>query len=169
MKKRSRRMFLRLLTVTILVLMLGFSPGSFLYDGKLWAQEEDEDEEEKDPPAEALSRAKRTLQEMGIRLADSLGRVGNVRDMQFAFSAKISDSQKALDNGFGLAEPRPTPLKNGTTLSVVIDAKGKVTFFVDSQNKLKDSKNGSTSIAIDKNAVPNAVAVSSSSFPSTIK
>jgi hypothetical protein len=168
MKNLSEMTFLRLLAVFAIVLMLGFLPGSFFSDGKLWAQEEDE-EEKTDPTDGALSRAKRTLQEMGMRLGDNLGRVGNKRDMKFAFSAKISDSQRALSKGFGLAEPRPTPVKNGTALAVVIDAKGKVTFFVNSQNILKDSKNGSTSIAIDKSAVPSAVTVSSSSFPSTIK
>ena len=162
MKKLSEMTFLGLLVVFAIVLMLGFFSGSFSSDGKLWAQEED-------PPESAVSKAKRTLQEMGMRLGDNLGRVGNKRDMQFAFSAKISDAQKALSKGFGLAEPRPTPVKNGTSLAIVIDAKGKVTFFVNSQNILKDSKNGSTSIAIDKSAVPSAVTVSSSSFPSTIK
>lgn len=162
----QRRVILGWILIGLFIAMLGILPGSFSSDGKLWAQEE---EEGTDPPDEALSKAKRTLQEMGMRLGENLGRVGNLRDMKFAFSAKISDSQKALNKGFGLAEPRPTPVKSGTSLSVVIDAKGKVTFFVDSQNKLLDNQNQSTSIALNKSTVPSEVVVSTSAFPSQIK
>ncbi len=166
MKNLEERAVLRLFVIVVLVLMTGFLSGSFSSDGKLWAQSEDEEE---DLNKNALSVAKRTLQNLGMELGDKLGRVGNVRDIKFAYSAKVSDSQKALSKGFGLAEPRPTPLKSGTTLSVVIDAKGKVTFFVDSQNKLKNSQNQSTSIAIDKAVIPSGVVVSSTSFPSVAK
>ena len=169
MKNPSETAILRLVMVMVLVLMLGILPGSFSSDGKLWAQEEEEEEEGTEPTDEALSKAKRTLQEMGMSLGNNLGRVGNVRDTRFAYSAKISDSQKALSKGFSLAEPRPTPVKSGTTLSVVIDAKGKVIFFVDSQNKLLDSQNQSTSIALNKSTVPSEVNVSTSAFPSQIK
>jgi len=166
MKNLEERTCLRPIVVIFLVLMMGFMSGSFSSDGKLWAQSEDEEE---DLNKNALSVAKRALQNLGMELGDKLGRVGNVRDMKFAYSAKISDSQKALSKGFGLAEPRPTPVKSGTSLSVVIDAKGKVTFFVDSQNMLKNSQNQSTSIAIDKAAVSSGVAVSNASFPSVVK
>jgi hypothetical protein len=165
MKNLEERAFQKLIVVIAFVLMMGFLSGSFSSDGMLWAQSEEEGE----PPPAALSVSKRTLQNLGMELGDKIGRVGNVRDMKFAYTAKISDSQKALSKGFGLAEPRPTPVKSGTTLSVVIDAKGKVTFFVDSQNKLKNSQNQSTSIAIDKAVVPSGVVVSSTSFPSVVK
>ena len=145
--------------------MLGILPGSLTSDGNLWGQEEDEPE----PSTRALSKAKRTLQEMGMSLGDNLGQVGNLRDMKFAFSVKISDSQKALSKGFGLADPRPTPVKSGTSLSIVIDTEGKVTFFVDSQNKLLDSQNQSTSIALNKSVIPSEVVVSTSAFPPAIK
>jgi hypothetical protein len=167
MKNLEERAFLRPIVVITLVLMTGFFSGSFSSDGKLWAQAQEEEEE--NLSSRVLSVAKRTLQNMGMELGGKIGRAGNVRDMKFAYAAKISDSQKALSKGFGLAEPRPTPVKSGTSLSIVIDANGKVTFFVDSQNKLKNSQNQSTSIAIDKAAVPSGVAVSSTSFPSTIK
>jgi hypothetical protein len=166
MKNLEERESLRIIVVIALILMMGFLSGSFSSDGKLWAQSEEEEEELN---KNALSVAKRTLQNLGMELGDKLGRVGNVRDMKFAYSAKISDSQRALSKGFGLAEPRPTPVKSGTTLSVVIDTKGKVTFFVDSQSKLKNSQNQSTSIAIDKAVIPSGVAVSSTSFPSAVK
>lgn len=165
MRTPKRRVLLGWIFMGLFIIVLGFSPGSFSSDGMLWAQSEEEGE----PPPAALSVAKRTLQNLGMELGDKIARVGNVRDMKFAYAAKISDSQKALSKGFGLAEPRPTPVKSGTTLSVVIDAKGKVTFFVDSQNKLKNSQNQSTSIAIDKAVVPSGVVVSSTSFPSAVK
>jgi hypothetical protein len=167
MKGLNRRAILGWIFVGLFVIMMGILPGSFSSDGMLWAQAQEEEEE--DLGKDALSVAKRTLQNMGMELGDKMGRVENLRDMKFAYTAKISDSQKALSKGFGLAEPRPTPVKSGTTLSVVIDAKGKVTFFMDSQNKLKNSNNQSTSIAIDKAGVPSDVVVSSTSFPSTIK
>jgi hypothetical protein len=167
MRTPKRRVLLGWIFIGLFIIGLGFSPGSFSSDGKLWAQAQEE--EEGDPSSKALSVAKRTLQNMGMELGDKIGRVGNVRDMKFAYTAKISNSQKALSKGFGLAEPRPTPVKSGTALSVVIDAKGKVTFFVDSQNKLKNSQNQSTSIAIDKAIVPSGVVVSSTSFPSAVK
>ncbi len=162
----QRRIILRWILISLFIAVLGILPGSFSSDGMLRAQEE---EEGTVPPDEALSKAKRTLQEMGMRLGDNLGRVGNIRDIRFAYSAKISDSQKALSKGFGLAEPRPTPVKSGTSLAIVIDAKGKITFFVDSQNKLLNSQNQSTSIALNKSAIPNEVVVSASAFPSSIK
>jgi hypothetical protein len=166
MRIPKRRVLLGWIFMGLFIIVLGIFPVSFSSDGKLWAQSQ---EEEEDLDTKVLSVAKRTLQNMGMELGDKIGRVGNVRDMKFAYAAKISDSQKALSKGFGLAEPRPTPVKSGTGLSVVIDAKGKVTFFVDSQNKLKNSQNQSTSIAIDKAVIPSGVAVSSSSFPSVIK
>ena len=164
MRIPKRRVLLGWIFVGLFIIVLGISPGSFSLDGILLAQEEEEV-----PTPVALSVAKRALQDLGMELGDKIGRVGNVRDMKFAYAAKISDSQKALSKGFGLAEPRPTPVKSGTTLSVVIDAKGKVTFFVDSQNKLKNSQNQSTSIAIDKASVPSGVVVSDTSFPSGVK
>lgn len=161
----QKRIVFPWISIGLFVTMLGILPGYLTSDGNLWGQEEDEPE----PSTGALSKAKRTLQEMGMRLGDNLGQVGNLRDMKFAFSVKISDSQKALSKGFGLAEPRPTPVKSGTSLSIVIDANGKITFFINSQNKLLDSQNQSTSIALNKSVIPSEVVVSNSAFPPTIK
>jgi len=167
MRFRPGRVMQSGIMIGLFAAMTGILPGSSFSDRRSWAP--GEEDEVTGPTSAALTKAKRTLQEMGMKLGDNLGRVGDSGDAKFAFAAEISDPQRALDKGFGLADPRPTPLQSGTSLSIVMDADGRITFFVDSSNRLLDSRNQSTSIALNKRSVPSEVAVSTNAFPSLVK
>ena len=83
----------------------------------------------------------------------------------WAFSARVGDTAKALNLGLGLAEPRPTPVKSGTEIFLTVGAKGKVTFYVDSQNKMKNDRNSSTVVLINKDIILDDIVILSASFP----
>ena len=130
-----------------------------IVSGNVFAQEEEED-----PGDGIMQAAKRTLGKMGISLGNNLGKVRNEAST-WIFSAKIGDTAKALNLGLGLAEPRPTPVKSGTEIFLTVGPKGKVTFYVDSQNKMKNNRNSSTSVSINKDVILNDIVIQSASFP----
>jgi len=125
---------------------------------------QDETEPEGIPPS-TLTKAKTVLQKMGISLQSELGKASSI-SRTWIFSAKISDPEKAFKFGFqatsnaGLAR-----VANGTEIFLALGPKGKITLFVDSQNRIKNQTNESLSVSVVKNQLASGVEVMTSSFP----
>jgi hypothetical protein len=142
----------------VCVLSISFILITVFVSGNVYAQGDPEPEES------IIQAAKGTLEKMGISLGNNLGKVRN-QASTWAFSARVGDTAKALNFGLGLAEPRPTPVKSGAEIFLTVGPKGKVTFYVDSQNKMKNNRNSSTSVLINKDIVLNDIVIQTASFP----
>jgi len=127
-------------------------------------------EAENGPTQAALQKAKQALENMGMTLGEKIGRVGKTEENSWAYSATITNSQKALEKGFfKLADPRPTPVKEGTEISLVIELDGKVVLFVNSRSKYLDRYNSVIAATIARDKVDPGVEVRSASFPAIEK
>ncbi len=143
---------------SVCALSLSFILIAVFVSGNVYAQGDPEPEES------IVQAAKSALGKMGISLGNNLGKVRNEAST-WVFSAKIGDTAKALNLGVGLAEPRPTPVKSGTEIFLTVGPKGKVTFYIDSQNKMRNNRNSSTSVSINKDVILNDIVIQSASFP----
>lgn len=113
-----------------------------------------------------LETAKALLQKMGINAVQIQYRCeGN----EVIFSAVISNPELAFKKGLGLADPRPTPVHERTKVNFSIGSRGRVTFYLDSQNRMKNTSNQSTSVHINKDLLPQGIEISHGSFQAQIE
>jgi hypothetical protein len=125
-------------------------------------------QEDPDPdeiPSASLTAAKAVLQKMGISLRSELGKASSLA-RTWVFSAKITDPEKAFKFGFqARSSSGPARVASGTEIFLTVGLKGKVTFYVDSQNKMRTQTNNTLSVTIIESQLASEVGVENSSFP----
>jgi hypothetical protein len=107
-----------------------------------------------------LDAAKRTLQKMGIGTSlfdDGQHDDGEANDGIYA--GLVEQAKLAFNRGLYLADPRPTPLQPRTRIIFTIGSRGKIILYLDSQNKMKNTRNQATNIHIDKSLLPTGIEV----------
>jgi len=80
----------------------------------------------------------------------------------------VEDPKKAFESGINLAslaDPRPTPVQPGTKVYFIIKDKGKIVFYLNEWNMMKDTANQPTPVYVNPGLLPPDIEVNYGSFP----
>lgn len=119
-----------------------------------------------------ISKAKHTLGKMGIAVEGQQLGSQPVSTPAAVIKApregRVEDPEQALKSGIDfskLADPRPTPVQPGTKVYFAIGDRGKVIFYLNEWNMMKDTSNQPTPVHVNPGLLPPAIEVNYGSFP----
>jgi hypothetical protein len=122
--------------------------------------------------ADDISKAKHTLGTMGIAMegqqSESRSGIAPAAVIKAPREGRVEDPKKALKYGIDfsqLADPRPTPVQPGTKVYFTIGDRGKVTFYLNEWNMMKNTSNQPTPVHINPGLLPPDIGVNYGSFP----
>jgi hypothetical protein len=122
-----------------------------------------------------INKAKQVLSKMGITMeglrADGLARSATFVPNVAPREGRVEKPRQALEFGIGfasLADPRPTPVQPGTKVYFTIGDKGKIVFYLNEWNMMKDTSNQPTPVHVNPTLLSPGIEVNYGSFPARI-
>lgn len=122
-----------------------------------------------------INKAKQVLSKMGIAIEGlQMGRLSpsaSAALIKAPREGRVENPKQALESGInlaGLADPRPTPVEPGTKVYFIIKDQGKIVFYLNEWNMMKDTGNQPTPVHVNPGLLPPDIEVNYGSFPTRI-
>jgi hypothetical protein len=119
-----------------------------------------------------INKAKQVLGKMGIAMeglqAEGLAHGTTITVTDAPREGRVENPRKAVESGIdfaSLADPRPTPVQPGTKVYFIIGDKGKIVFYLNEWNMMKDTSNQPTPVHVNPAILPPGIELSYSTFP----
>lgn len=119
-----------------------------------------------------INKAKQVLSKMGIAIeglqVGSLSPSASAALIKAPREGRVENPKQALESGInlaGLADPRPTPVEPGTKVYFIIKDQGKIVFYLNEWNMMKNTNNQPTPVHVNPGLLPADIEVNYGSFP----